>query len=359
MVPHLGCRGIRQLLNIVDTPEAVFEMSHADRKKLFGNHEAIISAIEDPTTLQKAQNELDYCEQEHIRALAYTDSAFPQRLNKVDCDDTPTVLYYLGNADLNPPRSVCIVGTRRATEYGREQVEKLVAGMCQEQVLVVSGLALGVDSTAHRAALSNGLPTVAVVAHGLEQIYPPQNRELARRIVRTGGGIVTEYAHGTRINPGFFPARNRIIAAMADGTVVAEADVKGGALITANLAYSYHRDVMALPGRIGDKYSAGCNRMIASSKAQLIENSDDLFATLNWQRLHNLQGTGLQTVLPLNLPPDEQALFDLLNKTGETLLVDDLVQKSDFSLPQVTTLLLSMELKNLVKALPGNRYKLL
>lgn len=359
MVPHLGCRGIRQLLTIVDTPEAVFEMSHADRKKLFGNHETIISAIEDPSTLQKAQNELEYCKQGNIRAIAYTDAAFPQRLNKADCDDTPTVLYYLGNADLNASRSISIVGTRRATEYGREQVDKLIAGMRQEQILVVSGLALGIDSAAHRAALSYGLPTVAVVAHGLEQIYPPQNRELARRIVRMGGGIVTEYAHGTHINPGLFPARNRIIAAMADGTVVAEANVKGGALITANIAYGYHRDVMAFPGRIDDPYSSGCNRMIASNKAQLIENSDDLFATLNWQRLHNPQGTGMQTHLTLNLPDDEQRLFDLLNQSNAILPVEELVQKSDFSLPQVTTLLLSMELKSLVKALPGNRYKLL
>lgn len=359
MVPHLGCRSIRQLLNIVDTPEAVFKMSHSDLKTLFGNHTATISAIEDTALLQKAQNELDYCEREHIRPLPYTDAAYPQRMNNADCDDTPTVLYCLGDADLNAMRSIGIVGTRRATEYGCGQVDKLLTNICQERILVVSGLALGIDSAAHRAALSNGLPTVAVMAHGLEQIYPPQNRDLARKIVKNGGSIVSEYPHGIRIVPGHFPARNRIIAAMTDGTVVVEADVKGGALITANLAHSYHRDVMAFPGRVGNKYSSGCNRIIASNKAQLIENADDLFATLNWQRLHNLQGVGQQTLLTLDLPGDEQTLFDILSHGGDTVSVEEMVQKTNFSLPQITTLLLSMELKKLVKPLPGNRYKLL
>lgn len=226
MLPQVGSNSARQLLEMFETPEKVFHLSHSQLSKVFNKHENIINAITDPALLHKAENELAFCEKEGIRVLYFTDPDYPQRLNSPDCEDTPVLLYYIGSANLNKERVISIVGTRRATEYGRSNTELLVNGMKQEEVLIVSGLALGIDSAAHRAALANMLPTVAVVAHGLEQIYPPQNRDLAKRIVQSGGGIITEYPHGTAINPGMFPARNRIIAALSDATVVVEASVK-------------------------------------------------------------------------------------------------------------------------------------
>lgn len=355
MLPQVGSNSARQLLEMFETPEKVFHLSHSQLSKVFNKHENIINAITDPALLHKAENELAFCEKEGIRVLYFTDPDYPQRLNSPDCEDTPVLLYYIGSANLNKERVISIVGTRRATEYGRSNTELLVNGMKQEEVLIVSGLALGIDSAAHRAALANMLPTVAVVAHGLEQIYPPQNRDLAKRIVQSGGGIITEYPHGTAINPGMFPARNRIIAALSDATVVVEASVKGGALITANIANGYHRDVLTFPGRVGDTYSAGCNRIIASNKAQLIENSDDLFASLSWERKY--ASVGIQTQLPLDLPPDELAILSILHRADNALTMEELQEKSNFTLPKISTLLLGMELKNLVRALPGNRYK--
>ncbi len=355
MLPKVGAATQRQIINVFGTPEQLFSASRSDLSEAFHHHHETIDAILSGHPLRRAEEELHYCEKNHIQILYCTDRCYPQRLNRNECTDTPIVLYYLGTANLNAERMVAVVGTRRATEYGRDRVAALINSFKQEEITVVSGLAMGIDSAAHRAALANELPTVAVVGHGLEQIYPAMNRDLAKRIVKNGGGILTEYPHGTPINPGLFPARNRIIAALSDATVVAESSTKGGSLITANLATAYNRDVMAFPGRIGDPYSTGCNRIIASAKAQLIETGDDLFATMQWQRR---QAAPTQTAIPLDLPPDELTLYTLIREAGGIITVQELKEKSDFSLPKVSTTLLNMELKSLVFALPGNRYKI-
>ncbi len=355
LLPKVGATTQRQIIEVFGTPERLFQASRSELEEAFNRHADIVEAIQSADVLRRAEEEVAYCEKNHIQILYCGDHAYPQRLNRDECTDTPIVLYYLGEADLNAERMVAVVGTRRATEYGRDKVTTLINGFKQEEITVVSGLALGIDSAAHRAALANALPTVAVVGHGLEQIYPAINRDLAKRIVKSGGGILTEYPHGTKINPGFFPARNRIIAALCDATVVAESSIKGGGLITANLATTYNRDLMAFPGRIGDPYSAGCNRIIASAKAQLIENSDDLFATMQWQRR---QAADIQRAIPLDLPPDELTLYTLIRDAGGSITVEDLKEKSNFSLPKINSTLLNMELKSLVFALPGNRYKI-
>ena len=357
MLPGIGCTSQRRLIDYVGGAEELFRLRLGDLRHLFGPHrDAVVSGIARPDTLLRAADEeLAYCQRRGIQVLYCEDSDYPQCLNREECVDTPTVLYYMGAARLNVPRAIGVVGSRRATDYGRANVEHLLDGLKGEQVLVVSGLALGIDSTAHRAALSNQLPTVAVVAHGLEQIYPSQNIDLARRIVSQGGGILTEYAHGTRIMPGLFPARNRIIAALCDGIVVAEAAAKGGALITANIALSYNRALFAFPGRVGDEYSKGCNRIIANQKAMLIENADDLLYGLNWDRKVPKEHT--QTTMPLSLSPEEEKTLAALPQSTDAMDMEALVAATGLSLPDVSATLLSLELSGLVRALPGNRYR--
>ncbi|MDY5969117.1 MAG: DNA-processing protein DprA [Bacteroidales bacterium] len=357
MLPGIGCATQRMLLDYVGTPEQLFQLRHNDVVRIFGTHrDAVIHSVEHPdAVLRRADEELEFCQRHDIQILFSQDADYPQRLNREECSDCPMVLYYKGSARLNAPRTVGIVGSRRATDYGRGNVERLVRDLKEEEILVVSGLALGIDSASHRAALASQLPTVAVVAHGLEQIYPPTNRDLASRMVAQGGGVITEYPHGTKIVPGYFPARNRIIAALSDGIVVVEAAKKGGALITANIALSYNRILFAFPGRVGDTYSEGCNRIIANQKALMVENADDLLYGLNWQRKHPKQAT--QAALPLVLGDDEEKAFAALNKNAEAMAVETLLTATELPLPALTAALLSLELAGLVRTLPGNRYR--
>lgn len=355
MIPGITCRTVRQLLDVCGTPEDVLSLGLGDLRQIFGKREDIISAITGKSTFARAEQELRYAEQHHIKILFYTDSEYPQRLNQPDCEDTPPLLYFRGTADLNAPRVVSVVGSRQATEYGKELTRRLVDGFRHEDVTVVSGLAYGIDTSSHTAAVSNGLPTVGVVAHGLDTVYPSQNRHLAEDMVNTGGGIITEYPSFTNILPAYFPARNRIIAALSDVVVVAEAAKTGGALITANLAIGYHREVLAFPGRVGDKYSEGCNRIIANSKARLITCADDLFEAMNWDRRHATQPR--QQTLALDLAPDETVVYNLLAERKE-LSIDEINQLCDLTMPKVASALLSLELKNICRCLPGKRYRL-
>lgn len=357
MLPGMGCATQRMLLNYVGSPEQLFGLGHVDLVQIFGTHrDAVVHSVEHPdAVLRRADEELEFCQRHDIQALFCQDADFPQRLNREECGDCPTVLYYKGGARLNAPRAIGIVGSRRATDYGRGNVDSLVGDLKGEDILIVSGLALGIDSAAHRAALNNNLPTVAVVAHGLEQVYPPTNRDLARRIVEQGGGIVSEYPHGTRIVPGFFPARNRIIAALSDGIAVVEAARTGGALITANIALSYNRTLFAFPGRVGDKYSEGCNRIIANQKALMMENANDLLYGLNWQRQHPRQDT--QAAMPLSLGANEERTLGALGQCDGTMNLEALLEATAMPLPDLSSALLCLELEGLVRALPGNRYR--
>src|SRR5574344_229653 len=356
LVPGLGSKTIRQLLDLYNTAQEVFKLPHSELKNTFGNHVNLIDAIENHTTFARADEELAFAQRYDIHLLYYTDAAYPQRLNRPNCEDTPVLLYYKGAANLNAERVISVVGTRRATEYGREMTQKLVAGLRQQGILVVSGLAFGIDTAAHTASVANGIPTVGVVAHGLDQLYPPQNRQLASNMVSQGEGLITEYTSKTVVQPGMFPARNRIIAALADAVVVVEAGNKGGALITANLAIGYNREVLAFPGRVGDKYSEGCNRIISNSKAVLIQNSDDLLAVLNWDNLNST--TAPQPQLFPTLTDEETILYNLLNQQG-ALSMEEMMQRSNLSLPKIASLLLALELKSLCKCLPGKIYKLI
>ena len=277
LIPGLGCKSIRQLLGICRKPEELFAMSHAQLKEIFQNHHTIIADIESRRPLMLAEQQIPLMQGYGVDTLFCTEEEYPQRLNEAGCEDTPVLLYRIGRSDLNAKHTVAMVGSRKCTDYGRTTTRRLVQEMKTDNTTIVSGLAYGIDTAAHTAALDNGLPTVAVMGHGLDIVYPYQNRLLARKIVEQGGTLLSEYPVGTGINAAYFPARNRIVAALSDATIVVEAAERGGALITANMANSYHREVFAVPGRLGDPLSEGCNNLVIHNKAVMIRNAGDLF----------------------------------------------------------------------------------
>ena len=353
--PGLGNSSIRRLVDLYPS-EDIFSLPKSELKDAFGSHKSVLDNILNKSGFPRAEKELLFCEQNHIRPLFFTDPDYPSRLNRDETDDCPALLYVLGTTDLNTERSVAIVGTRRATPYGRDNTDRLVRELKPYNTPIISGLAYGIDTAAHTASLDHGLPTVAVLGHGLDRIYPAENRPLAKRILDSGGALATEYPSGTAINPRYFPARNRIIAALADATIVVEASDKGGALITAAIAASYHRDVFALPGRLSDTYSRGTNNLIATNRALLVRNADDIAFQLGWPLV------GQQTALD-NLqqsPPlssDEKKIFNTL-KVNDHLTLDELAHATGFSLPKTASILFNMEMAKQVRTLPGHLYQL-
>lgn len=356
MIPGLGRTSTRHLVQVIDSAEALFSMTRSDLRQLFGQRTAIIDAIVNKTMMAEAEKEMKFVEKHQIQVLYYNEPAFPQRLNRSDCDDCPVVLYFIGNADLNATKAISVVGTRHSTPEGREATAKIVSGFSGMNMLVVSGLALGIDSCAHTAALNCELPTVGVLGHGLDLIYPSQNRNLAKNMLECGG-LITEMPSGTHLHPKLFPARNRIIAAMSDATLVVEAASSGGALITANIASGYHRDLFAVPGRISDKYSEGCNAIIASHKAILVRNANDIMNNMGWEPANSNKGR--QTELFPTLKGDEQTIYQLIGQHSDGCTVDDMRSLCDLPLPKIATALLGLELKGLCVCLPGKIYKTL
>lgn len=353
--PGLGNAAIRRLIDIYPD-EDIFALPPSELKAAFGTHKSVVENIRSKSAFTRAEEELRFCEKNHIRPLFFTDPDYPARLNAPETDDCPALLYCLGSADLNPERSIAVVGTRRATAIGRDNTDLLVRDLKSSNPHIISGLAYGIDSAAHTAALDHNLPTVAVLGHGLDRIYPEANRPLAKRILENGGALVTEFPSGTAINPRLFPARNRIIAALADATVVVEASEKGGALITAAIAGSYHREVFAVPGRLGDTYSKGTNNLIATNRALLIRNARDIAFQLGWP----VEGEQL-SIGDLKderkLSADEQRVVDLL-KDNDILTLEAISSSTGFPLAKTASILFNLEMDNRLHTLPGHTYQL-
>ncbi len=350
-----GVGGItaKRLISYCGSVEQVFKEKQHALKKIPGIGEKLAGLIRNHALFKRAEQEIAFIEKHRINALFYLDDDYPFRLKQ--CEDGPILLFVKGKVSLNHQKILAIVGTRNISQYGREQCEKLVCDLVPYQPLIVSGLAYGVDACAHKAALKNNLPTVAVLGHGLDRIYPHMHHKLAREIV-VDGALVTDFISGTKPDRENFPKRNRIIAGLCDGIVVIEAAITGGALITANIANSYNRDVFALPGRINDHYSQGCNKLIRINKAHLFETVPDLQYIMNWQPgNHNKQG--VQKSLFVTLSEDEKALASFLHQTKEAG-IDQIIAGTGFNLGKATTLLLNLEFKEVVKPLPGKRYRL-
>ena len=346
MLPNIGSVLAKNLIAYCGSAEAIFKTSKGKLEKIPQIGAERASSIAGADVLKEAEKELKFIEDYKIKTLFFADKDYPRRLK--DCTDSPVMLYYMGNADLNAEKIVAIVGTRRATDYGKEMTEKLMEELAPHGVLVISGLAYGIDVAAHQSALENNLKTVGVLAHGLNTIYPQQHKGIARRMVEQGG-LLTEYTSADEMHPANFPNRNRIVAGMSDAVVVMESKIKGGAVITANIANSYNRDVLTYPGRTVDKMSAGCNFLIKSYKANLIENGEDLLTFMQWNSDASKKNSRKQPQLALNLSADEQKVYALLN-TGE-LEIDRLADESGISPSVLAATLLEMEMNNLMVSL--------
>jgi DNA processing protein len=352
---NIGPASARSLMSYFGNEEAVFNASASRMLKVPGIGEKTIANLNFDEALKKAETEIRFVEKDGIDVIFYTDLRFPKRLK--NCIDAPVLLYSKGNANFNNQRVVSIVGTRNATEYGKDLCRQLVEDLKQYDVLVLSGLALGIDVAAHKECLKIGVPTVGVVGHGLDRLYPAANRSTADKML-VNGGLLSEYPSGTTPDRENFPQRNRIVAGMTDATVVIEAGIKGGALITAEIANSYNRDVFAFPGRVDDTYSEGCNFLIRHNKAGLLTCAADLAYSMGWER--NQQNKPVeQFMLPFDLSADEQAIFNILQQHKAPVAIDDLSLKINMPISQIAMGLLNMEMQGYIRSLPGKMYKVL
>jgi len=331
--------------------ENFYKLTKKDLLEIEGISHTLAAKISQQNVLKDAEMHASWCAKHQVRVVSFWDKEYPQRLR--NCDDGPVVLFVKGQGELNQDRALSIVGTRNITHYGRAFIEQLIEGLRPFGVQIISGLAYGVDIEAHRQALRFGMSTVGVMGHGPDVIYPAIHRNTADEML-VKGAVITEFVPGTPPDRENFPTRNRIVAGMADATLVVESDVKGGSIITANLAHSYYRDVFALPGRVDDKYSAGCNKLIFDQKAAMLRSADDLVEMMNW----DLAGKkpGVQASLFLDLNPDEQILINYLRGSGKSP-IDKIATEIDLPMPRCSSMLLELEFKGAVRSLPGRVFE--
>ena len=310
--------------------------------------------------LKRAEVELEFCRNNNIRVLCLGDDNYPKRLE--DCADAPLVMYYKGNANLNQSRVINIIGTRHCTTYGADFIRRFIhdlKALCPE-VLVVSGLAYGVDINAHQQALAVGYETVGVVAHGLDYLYPAAHKDVAREMVNQGG-LLTEFVTCTNADKGNFVRRNRIVAGMSDACILIESAAHGGGMITAGIAFDYGREVFALPGRVGDHFSEGCNNAIRENKAILLTSAEDFVKTMGWEddalRIE-AQKKGIERQLFPDLSPEQQRIVDVLTKSND-LQLNQLSVKTGIPIGDITSILFQMEMMGVVKPMAGGNYHLL
>lgn len=353
LVPGIGPVQAKQLLEYFGNAESIFKAKKKDLSAVEGIGEIKAKQIKDFNQFQEAEAEIQFTEKHHIQCLFLSDENYPQRL--LHCYDAPTLLYYRGNANLNNSKIISIIGTRNNTDYGKQVTEDLIAELQPYNVLIVSGLAYGIDAVAHKAAIKNNTATVGVLAHGLDSIYPAQHKSLAKEML-LNGGLLTEFRKNVKADRYNFPQRNRIVAGMADATIVVETAAKGGSMITAELAYNYNKDLFAIPGKIYDGKSSGCLKLIQQNKAVLLSSAEQLVEEMGWQE--KKKQPKKQRELFIELSAEEKTIVDIL-KQKETVSIDELFIQSGLSSSSVAAAMLSLELQNVILSLPGKMYKLI
>ena len=352
LIPKVGPITAKNLISYCGSIEAVFEARKRELLKVPGIGEGIAAAILKKDYFEAAERELEFIEQQDIQPLFYLDDAYPNRLKSLE--NAPLLLYYKGSADLNHPRIVSVVGTRKPSTLGVANCEQLISELKNYGILVVSGLAYGIDVTAHKKCLEENIETVGVLGHGLKKIYPAQHRQVAYKML-DNGGLLTEFTSDTHPDREHFPMRNRIVAGMCDAVVVVETAQKGGSMITAFCANGYNKDVFAFPGRTNDAHLQGCNHLIKTHKAALIESAKDIGYIMRWEELDERKEVQLNLFHDLTV--EEQSIVGILKEKNE-LGIDQLVYETQINNSQLASLLLSLEFKGLLKTMPGKRYLL-
>lgn len=355
MIKGVGCMLFKQLICQFGSAQEIFRSSQRKLTKIPGVGVQIANEILKKDTLKAAEAILLKHEKENVAVISYKDDTYPQRLQQLN--DAPPLLYVKGKANLNTPKVISVVGTRKATQYGKKVVEELIEELATYNVLIVSGLAYGIDIHAHRAALKNNLPTLAVVAGGVDVLYPSTHTRTALAMVNQGG-LVSEYKLQTQPEAHQFSARNRIIAGLSDATIVIEAGQKSGALITANFANDYNREVFAVPGSLHQTYSAGCNYLIKTHQANILTSAADIAYMMNWHAEDTMSSAKKTLVDQFpELNPEEKVAIQTLETLQKEVAIEELSCKTQIPLNHLAAMLMRLELKGVVKFLPGNKFK--
>lgn len=360
-INYFHLTGMLQLYRRLGSATAVIEHRRNIRDVLPDASPKLVQSFQQlDEPLHRAEIELQWDLENGVMPLCMNDENYPQRLRQ--CDDAPLMLFYKGNINLNQRRVICVVGTRRNTVYGEDLIRRFMRELRQlcPQLLVISGLAYGVDIIAHRQALQNGYPTVGVLAHGVDYLYPARHKQTADEMVKKGG-LLTEFLTQTNADKVNFVRRNRIVAGISDACVVVESAAHGGGLITASLARTYNREVFAFPGNVGSQYSEGCNNLIRDNVAGLISNADDFVKSMNWDddvKLQRAQQVGIERQLFPDLSTEERQVVSALKKHND-LQINMLSVQADIPIAHLTAILFSLEMKGVLKALPGGMYHLL
>lgn len=356
LINGIGDVNAKNLLAYCGSASEVFKQKKSHLQKIPGigdvNAKSIISS---KNVLIRAEEELLFINKYKIKPLFFTNEDYPQRLKF--CSDSPILIYYKGNVDLNCEKIIGVVGTRKPSDYGREKTEELIDELAGTGALIISGLAYGIDILAHKKALENNLNTLGVLAHGLDRIYPQIHNKIAKQMV-SKGGLVTEFMSGTNPDAVNFPKRNRIVAGLCDALIVIESKRTGGSLITATIANSYNKDVFAFPGKAGDSLAEGCNGLIKRNRAALIENGADLLYAMGWILPEKKTTKSNQIALQLNLTKEEKAIMNLFS-VKSAIQIDEICQKTQLPISIVSALLLQLEFCNLIKSKPGKMFELI
>ena len=351
-IPNIGDVHAKALVNYFGDAKSIYKAKKKELEDIEGIGSVRAKCIKEFTNFKLAEDEIAFIEKYKITPLFITDKNYPQRL--LNCYDSPLILYYRGNADLNTAKIISIVGTRNNNDYGKSVCEKIITDLADQNILIVSGLAFGIDSIAHKSALKNNLKTIGVLGHGLDRIYPSQNKMLAKQMIESGG-LLTDFKSGTNPDRQNFPKRNRIVAGMSDAVLVIESGLKGGSLITAELANGYNRDVFAVPGRISDIKNEGCNYLIKNNKAALITSADDLLENMQWKE--KKVSAKKQRELFIELTANEKIIINILQQQPH-VHIDEVFIKSGLNSSAVASALLTLEMQGVVNSMPGKLYKI-
>jgi DNA processing protein len=355
MIPNIGPVLGKNLVANCGSAEEVFRTSKAALSKIPGIGLNKADDIINANVFARAEQEIKFIEKNNIQALYYLDPEYPSRFKHFDY--SPIMVYYKGDSSkLNALKTVAIVGTRKPTERGKIFTEKFVADLVDSNVVIVSGLAYGIDIIAHKASLKNNIATIGIMGNGQDVIYPSEHRETAKKMENDGGGLLTEFPSGTKPDRANFPMRNRLIAALSDAVIVVESNKSGGSIITAEFAVEYNKDVFAVPGRLDDERSKGCNALIKSNKAHMIESAEDLFYIMRWSEPK--KNIGIQTSLFLELTESEEKIIDFTRSKKE-VSIDELIVGLQLSTSTLAGDLLSLEFRGIIKSLPGKKYMLI
>ncbi|HBF88067.1 MAG TPA: DNA-protecting protein DprA [Bacteroidales bacterium] len=355
LLPGVGIITAKKLIAYLGSIEAVFKSTKSQLMKVPDVGSVVADNIVKQDILARAEQELKFIERYKINPVFFTDKNYPERLK--NCIDSPLILFVKGNNCFNEQKIISIVGTRNATDYGKAFTEKLIADIAEKhpETIIVSGLAYGIDIYSHKAALANNLKTLAVLGHGLDKMYPSVHKKYAKEILEKDGALITEFMSESNPDKQNFVKRNRIVAGISDATIVIESGRKGGSLITAEIANSYNRDVFALPGRIEDEFSKGCNFLIKTNRAALLESASDIEYIMGWES--NTQTKKQQREIKFDFSDDEQKIINLLQEKSE-LTIDVIASNANMPVSQVASLLLNLEFSGIIRNLPGKVFRL-